>query len=427
MRRLSLSILLCLGLASPVDAGVVAHWIELGPGGSAEVRAVDQEVGGAARCPGVRVDGQRHTMLLRAAASDRYARVCSFALPLGATNVTIAGDRLPAPVAAPQRIVVLGDTGCRIKPPALQNCNDPTAWPFAQLALSAARLRPDLVIHLGDYLYRESACPPDNAGCAGTTWGDNWNTWAADFFTPAAPLLAVAPLLSVRGNHEVCARSGIGYLRILGPGPFDPNAPCADHLPPYAVPAGAINLVVFDDSSAPDTSVAQTLLPGLQGDFARLATIAPPPLWLLMHRPIFGLIKGPLGIPIGGNLTMIEAAGDLRALSPVELMLAGHIHAFEAINYSAHVPPQILAGHGGDNLDVTPSDLRGAAFQGHSGVSVKDGLSVGGFGFLLLTKSTGGWTVDLYKADGLAEGQCLFANARIDCSIATPHNVKTGG
>jgi hypothetical protein len=125
---------------------------------------------------------------------------------------------------------------------------------------------------------------------------------------------------------------------------------------------------------------------------------------------------------------MIEAAGDLRALGPVELMLAGHIHAFEAINYSARVPPQILAGHGGDNLDVTPADLRGAKFQGSSGVSVKDGLSVGGFGFLLLTKSAGGWTIDLYKADGSTQGRCLFANARVDCSnIGTQGNAKTGG
>jgi hypothetical protein len=55
-------------------------------------------------------------------------------------------------------------------------------------------------------------------------------------------------------------------------------------------------------------------------------------------------------------------------------------------------------------------------FQGQSGISVKDGLSVGGFGFLLLTASDGGWNVDLYRADGSTEGRCLFSAGRVDCS-----------
>jgi hypothetical protein len=318
--------------------------------------------------------------------------------------------------AIPRRIVVLGDTGCRIKPPALQDCNDTTKWPFPVLAASAAKLKPDLVIHVGDYLYRESPCPTGNAGCAGTPWGDNWPTWNADFFAPAAPLLAAAPWIFVRGNHEECSRAGAGYLRLLASTAFDPAAPCDTHLKPFAVPAGAMNLVVLDDAGAPDTSVAQALMLDLKADFAALGTIAPKPLWLLMHRPIWGLVKGPLGIPVGGNLTMISAAGDLSALAPVELMLAGHIHSFEAINYAARVPPQILAGHGGDNLDPTPLDLKGAAFQGSSGVQVKDGLSVGGFGFLLMTKSDSGWTIDLDRVDGTTEGQCVFANGRVDCA-----------
>ncbi len=340
-------------------------------------------------------------MSQRAATSADFPLICTGA----ASSVT-----------SPRRIVVLGDTGCRIKPPALQDCNDTTKWPFRVLAASAAKLKPDLVIHVGDYLYRESACPVGNAGCAGTPWGDNWATWSADFFAPAAPLLAAAPWVFVRGNHEECARAGSGYQRLLATMPFDPAAPCEAHSKPYAVPAGAMSLVVMDDAGAPDTSVAQALLPDLQADFAALATIAPKPLWLLMHRPIWGLVRGPFGIPVGGNRTMITAAGDLSALAPVELMLAGHIHTFEAINYAAHVPPQILAGHGGDNLDPTPLDLKGATFQGSSGVQVKDGLSVGGFGFLLITRSDLGWAIDLYRVDGTTEGRCTFANGRVDCA-----------
>ena len=75
------------------------------------------------------------------------------------------------------------------------------------LAKSVAAARPDLVIHVGDYLYRESPCPKNDHGCAGSPYDDSWFTWKADFFVPAAPLLQVAPWIMVRGNHEICKRA----------------------------------------------------------------------------------------------------------------------------------------------------------------------------------------------------------------------------
>ena len=410
--RAFLGWLIVVLISAPAHADVGAHWIQFNSGGRLEARAV---VAGGASCPAISVDGKGRAMSARAAASDDFPLVCTFTLLAAASNVSIGGDSISLRAGEPRRIVVIGDTGCRIKPPAVQSCNDVAAWPFSQIAQTAATLHPDLVIHVGDYLYRESACPDGNAGCAGSPWGDKWATWAADFFTPAKPLLAVAPWVIVRGNHETCERAGQGFLRLLGPGAYDSSAACADHLAPYAVSQGSLNLVVFDDAAAPDTSLAEPLLPALKADFAGLATIAPKPQWLLMHRPIFGLVTGPLGVPAGGNLTMINAAGDLSALSSVELLLSGHIHTFEAINYASRVPPQILAGHGGDKLDPTPADLRGAVFQGRSGVQVKDGISVGGFGFLVMSKSDRGWDIGLYKADGSDGGHCSFAAGRVDC------------
>ena len=96
--------------------------------------------------------------------------------------------------------------------------------PFPRWPAAAAKFKPDLVIHVGDYLYRESACPPGNQGCAGSPWGDNWTTWKADFFDPAAPLLAAAPIVLVRGNHEDCKRAGPGWTRLQGPTAFDCRA-----------------------------------------------------------------------------------------------------------------------------------------------------------------------------------------------------------
>jgi hypothetical protein len=414
------------------DFNTVSAWIQMMPGGGAEVRAVTTR-----GCPYVVFDDTdgpakpQAPMKPRAAVTADFPAVCNLPVPPGVKTVSVAMSRmlepamtkmqvLTAPVADPQRILVLGDTGCRIKGSALQACNDPKAWPFAGLAKAAAMQHPDLVIHLGDYLYRESACPATFPGCAGSPWGDNWASWKADFFDPAQPLLAAAPWIIVRGNHEDCYRAGPGFLRLLGPTAFDPAAPCIPHLEPYAVEAGSQTIAVMDSASAPDTSVDPQLVPLYQKDFESLKAMAnvgsSRELWLASHRPLWGAITF-LGAPAGGNATMIKAAGDLSAFAAISLMLAGHIHAFEAINYEAKVPPQIVAGNGGDNLDVTPLDLRGTTFLGDSGVHVKTGFSVRGFGFMMLTRVKGneGWTIELYDSDGNPIRQCAYQDRSVFC------------
>ena len=104
--------------------------------------------------------------------------------------------------------------------------------------------RPDLVIHVGDYHYRENACPAGNAGCAGSPWGYGWDAWEADVFAPARRLFAAAPWIVVRGNHESCNRAGQGWWRFLDPRPLAPHQDCnvaaddgiGDYSEPYAVP-----------------------------------------------------------------------------------------------------------------------------------------------------------------------------------------------
>ncbi|MDB5735677.1 MAG: hypothetical protein JWP16_835 [Alphaproteobacteria bacterium] len=370
----------------------------------------------ATACPALHTASGDTVMTARAAPSDKFLRICSAPLPAGTQNASVGGMPLPTPVAAPQRILVLGDTGCRIKGATLQACNDPAKWPFPQLAAAAAKLKPDLIIHVGDYLYRESPCPAGDSGCAGSPWGDNWTTWQADFFSPAAPLLAAAPVVITRGNHEDCTRAGPGWLRLLGPSAFDPAAPCAPHLPLYSIDLGGMRLAVMDDATAPETEVNPADLPAYTSEIAGLAAIARP-VWFLHHRPIWAAVAGPLNIPIGGNKTLMAAAGDTLIPATVELQLSGHIHTFESINYNKGVPPQIVGGNGGDNLDVTPQNLRGTVFQGNSHVAVTDGLSVGGFGFLLMTRVRTGWSIQLYDSDGKPTRQCGFntARKRLDC------------
>jgi hypothetical protein len=119
-----------------------------------------------------------------------------------------------------------------------------------------------------------------------------------------------------------------------------------------------------------------------------------------------------LGIVTGGNSTMMAALDSSSVPSNVSLLVAGHIHTFEAINYEKGAPPQLLAGEGGDLLDSAPSDLTGRSI---GSMKIASGLSLPGYGFLLLTRNGNRWTIDVRAADGSHERNCTFANAHLDC------------
>jgi hypothetical protein len=416
MKKLALAVFLfCPSLAQAADSA----WVQAVAGGY-EARFVTS----AATCPVLHTDQGDRAMSVRAMTSADFPMICGAPIPAGIKTASIGGADLPVPAGPPQRILVLGDTGCRIKGAALQDCNDPARWPFPALAAAAASLKPDLVIHVGDYLYRESACPAGNQGCAGSPWGDNWTTWQADFFTPAAPLLAVAPIVLARGNHEVCKRAGPGWTRLQGPDVFDGT--CKTHQPLYTVDAGDLTLAVLDDAVSDETDLDRGMTKVYADEIEGLAKLSAP-VWFVHHRPTWAAMDGPLGIPVGGNLSLIGASqlAEAKSLPPVPhsvaLMLSGHIHTFEAINFAQDVAPQIVAGNGGTKLEVTPRNLRGAQFLGHSGITVADGLSVGGFGFLLMSRAGDGWTIDLYDPAGGPKGQCHFIapqggkRGRLDC------------
>jgi hypothetical protein len=205
-------------------------------------------------CPEITVDGATSAMQLRAGPEANYPNtVCEAAIPPAATSASVLGQPLKLAKARPERVVVLGDTGCRMKGETMQSCNDPTQWPFAPLAASAAQSNPDLIIHVGDYHYRESPCIVDKANCAGSPFGFNWASWNADFFTPARPLLASAPWVMLRGNHEDCSRAGGGYFRMLDPRPL--SAACPTYTDPYALDYMDPQLIVVDNSAVNDFEI----------------------------------------------------------------------------------------------------------------------------------------------------------------------------
>jgi len=349
-------------------------------------------------------------------------------LPAGTTSAVVnaswgggpQGITLPLPKANPQNIVVIGDTGCRMQiGDVWQDCNQnvftpnnsassptsntypvqPNGYPFAQTAANAAALQPDLVIHLGDYMYRDNECPPDIAGCAGAPWGYGWDGWEADFFAPAAPLLAAAPWIVVRGNHEQCTRAGQGWYRFLDTNPYDSTNVKTCNLSAFDIPtaspsfatttpeaSGSYNfaygvsigsgsqVLVFDSNNVSKSAVTSPGSGATLGQFtaytneaATIAGLAVNPnaqfnIWA-NHHPILGFSEGSFGAtPTGGQpalLSVLEAAYPTTIFqSGVNMVLHGHTHLFEAIDFAPipagtanGYPATFLSANAGTQLD----------------------------------------------------------------------------
>lgn len=340
--------------ASATDPGalVLGRWVVLGPGGVVSARAVTT----ATTCPPLVVDGVARPMTQRAAPSSAHpVRTCEADLPAGARSAAVLGLPLPLPVDDPERIVVLGDTGCRLEPGAdpVQACNDPAAWPAAAIAAAATREQPQLVIHTGDLLYRLRPCPPTaQAACGGSPSGDTFAAWHADVLAPQAPLLAAAPWIVARGDHERCGVGADGWLRYFAPGPRP--ARCPARAAPYHLMLGALQLQVLDSSDADDLAAPAALVDGTRRDLAVLREVIHSPAWLLTHRPVWSVRQDAGGV-VTPTRTLQAAIGD--GLEPaIHTVLSGHVHLLEHLAFAAQRPQQVVVGNGGAALAAEVRD-----------------------------------------------------------------------
>jgi hypothetical protein len=388
-------------------------WLELTQQGP-ELRVATWQ----ARCPDALLDGQATPMRLRAPASESFPlAVCELVVPKGVQHASIGAWSVPLPHAPPSRILIFGDTGCRLKGPLAQSCNNPRQWPFALVAARAAARKPDLVIHVGDYYYRESACPFADAGCAGSPHGDDWASWDADFFTPAAPLLAAAPWVLARGNHESCSRGGAGWFRLLDAAP-DPLS-CPAESAPLQIDLGDLQLYALDSADTEDETAPKK---AVEAFAAQLDTVRPAPgktAWIVTHRPIWAEISaaglGPLGrIEIPINATE-QAAARGKALDGVQMIVSGHIHHFASYDFGPARPAQLVAGTGGDVGD--PGD---SARLRKDDVRI-DGLPAEGFtfmqyGYLLLDRDGADWTGAFRDLDDRLIATCRLHQRQLTCN-----------
>jgi len=431
------------------DTDVRYAWVELGSASQTIVRAVTKRD----TCPVALIDSRRTQMNMRAPAGTAAQRttassavdskpslfpaaVCEIRIPAGVREVRLGSRILPLPKAAPQRVVILGDTGCRLKKAddAWQACNDADAWPLPEIAARAAAMNPDLVLHVGDYHYRENACPADIAGCQASPWGYGWDAWEADFFKPAAALLASAPWVMVRGNHEECVRAGQGWFRFLDTQIYDHKRSCddpandklANYSAPYAVALGSdTQVIVFDSSkagrkilneSSEQFQIYQTQLRSV----AQLAAKPGVGSIFVNHHPILAFAPLAGSAPAPGNQALQSV---MQSIAPsvyfpagVTTAIHGHVHDFQAISFKSGHPATLVSGNGGDNADLNFADPFPADATPAPGAIVDSMLHTSTFGFMLMERqANGGWIYKAYDRHASLMATCRQSGSKLTC------------
>lgn len=400
--------------------------------------------------------------------------VCEASVPFNQkTQVCLNGPpiELPVPRSGPAKILVMGDTGCKDGSHTGDGGGDcghkgnltELAQPFETLVSSNARTAFELVLHMGDYNYRgtpgsvrwqregggKTTHHPYDAGDGAPSCGqspsdrfrtqassrsllpDQWDIWRKDFFAPAKPLLAAAPWVFARGNHELCSRAGPGYFYFLDAGfkPAGTQVDCPalpsgnDHpsnpflysrvSPMARIDLDTLSLIVLDSANACDTSVpapGNHFRTAYENQFQQLVVPKTGTTWIMSHRPIWK------------NQTLQATSNDGKALDGIALSLAGHEHLFESITPTgSSYPAEIVAGNGGVSLG---GDFDGCFQQPLAGQQPWV-QGVTGHGFLQLALTTSGsgqpgWSGRLIDESGKTTAKCDSAMSPSICTTTPP-------
>jgi hypothetical protein len=390
-------------------------WIEYGPKGPI-ARVI---LPGSAQCPNITVNGGTpYQMTLRAPSNSNDYNVTSCEvnpLPAGTTSAVINGQSLPvAKIGQTTKIAIIGDTGCREKvsggKPDIQDCaND---WGFPDNVAAVVAWNPDLVIHVGDYYYRE-------AKQQNGTWvkaGYNWSGWESDFFSPANPLLQNAPWIFTRGNHEMCTRAASGWFRFLDPRTYawENQTQCTSNLdftPPYWFNVGSMTFAIMDVSAADDTNPNSSQSSMFAGQLATIQRNVPAGTWLLLHMPFWALQGKGTGTPVLYN------AWSQANPQPTDigLVLAGHKHLMETLDFSDGKVAQLIIGNGGTELTGMPTfdqsnpPSTGGRTPHH--IYIRDA-----WGFMTATPNGTDWTMQSMSNTGVLKATCVASFGSFNCS-----------
>lgn len=390
-------------------------WTQFGPGSTVLVRSVAK--GG---CPDAHVDGATVKSEVFAHPTQNFPMTtCQAEIAPTAKSVTIDGVAVPPPPKQLEKVIVVGDIGCYMQGKDFQACLDPSQFPAAALARQIEAAKPDLVVFVGDIYYSQTECPPEKAAeCGGVPTGDNWESWAYDFFDPYSPALSAAPWIFTRGNHESCDtkndNGGPGWFQVLAPA----NIPCSNNTDPYRVDIAGQSFIVFDSAIADDNPAKASQVPDYAENFKKVHELAAghPNTWFVDHRPLWAAAESKKG-PYALNQTLQDAIKSSGNTLPadVSLILSGHMHSLAYYTFADGRPAQIVSGGGSAILDKHTGDF---AQQTIDGVTFAGAEITAQFGYVQLHRidDRANWQLEFVTKGGSVWKQCRLAGSKLDCA-----------
>ena len=421
-------------------------------------------VAGPATCPDlvVTIDGESKSLAMAERKPGQTTKghfdsliSCNREIPADATSASVNGQSIPATMPkAVSSIATMGDTGCRVDSNGSQNCTSASGWPLNRNAQQIARSEPDLLILTGDYYYRLADCPKgDENKCGGSppppgdvdgAFLDSAAGWEDDFFEPLQPVFSSVPLIILRGNHEVCAEAGNGYMLYLDtqPGSAASCAPQPDSNGKLVAPriletARSLELPLADDKklrlAAVDTSNSLDIAVtpwwkrlAKQFEIAQTFAKGADDAILLSHRPVLGLMSKsmPKSDAPGWTpwLSLDATAGSRGKLDPYSLVLSSHEHLLQMVQVPT-APPQFIIGGGGTTLDppkgyIKPKYGALARADGERWVEelkpypkLKDRWLKVAWGHALLSPSGDGWQMEYRSPEGETIQKCQVTSS----------------
>jgi hypothetical protein len=350
----------------------------------------------------------------------------------------------------PDVVIHVGDYNYRGTPGTIEDSEAPPP----EATTSCGTPGKDKVYDAGDGLPLACNCtlsgPYYSQNMKGSNHPDNWKDWHADFFKPAKALLQAAPWVFVRGNHELCSRAGPGWFYLLDPNstllgegaaqascpnPDGPGDGAAHETfgAPYRVALGSLSLLVLDSANACD--FGDLNLSAYQAQYATIAQLVATepqkPAWLLSHRPMWGVEsvdsdptaqatvavddKGcpadppaQAGVATGAKTLQdaMAATAEKKLPDQVKLVVAGHMHHFQALSPGTDRPGQLIVGTGGVTLGKSkPGELFTVPLNGTA-----QGMGLSQFGFLRIALGKdGAWSGKLKSASAKTLVECASA------------------
>jgi len=119
-----------------------------------------------------------------------------------------------------------------------------------------------------------------------------------------------------------------------------------------------------------------------------------------------------LSLLINDNATLQAAADKLPA--NVALILSGHIHLFEALDFADRRPPQLIFGTAGSSLSAAIA----APLAGHpiAGTTIRHERTAHAFGFTTMERDGNVWRAVFHGLDGKVRFACRVADATVTCA-----------